>query len=99
MERGGDHVEARSGRSGPVGLFSAGGVRLGSQFQYSLLELNKPFVVGVNVVALAVFAFLTWELRRERREQTAAEVPAEAVLPTGSEKSEQPCPQSITSQA
>ena len=56
--------------------------RFGSQFQYSLFELFRPFAIGVNLVALAVFAFLTWELRREQKERATAELPADAVLRT-----------------
>lgn len=39
--------------------------RLGSQFEYSLLQPEKPFVFGVNIFALAIWVFLTYRLRTE----------------------------------
>jgi hypothetical protein len=39
--------------------------RLGSQFEYSLLQLDKPLTIGINLFALAVVVFLTVQLRKE----------------------------------
>src|SRR6185437_12301293 len=38
--------------------------RFGSQFQYSLFEAGKPFVFGVNLLALFVFLWLIYRSRR-----------------------------------
>jgi hypothetical protein len=47
--------------------------RLGSQFQYSLLEGDKPFVIGINVFA---FAMLAWIIRRSHALAYPAAAPA-----------------------
>lgn len=39
--------------------------RLGSQFEYSLLQPDKPLTIGINLFALAVVVFLTVQLRKE----------------------------------
>jgi hypothetical protein len=36
---------------------------IGSEFRYSLLQPDKPFTIGVNVFALAIFAYFTYRLR------------------------------------
>jgi len=33
---------------------------LGSQFTYSLLQMNAPFVIGVNLLAIAICAYLLY---------------------------------------
>lgn len=38
-----------------VGFFTA----FGSGFNYSMMDTSKPFIIGVNVVALAIAAWLT----------------------------------------
>ena len=37
--------------------------RLGSQFEYSLLQADKPLVVGINLFAVAVLCLLVFRLR------------------------------------
>jgi len=41
-----------------VGMF----YRFGSQFQYSLFQADKPFVLGVNIFALVIVGWLVWRL-------------------------------------
>lgn len=36
--------------------------RLGSEYNYSLLQLDKPWLIGVNILALAIFLFLTKQI-------------------------------------
>jgi hypothetical protein len=38
---------------------------LGSTFNYSLLDPNKPFVIGINVFALLVALWLVRQIRRQ----------------------------------
>jgi hypothetical protein len=40
-------------------------VRLGSQFEYSILQADKPLTFGVNLLAVGVVLFLTRQVRRE----------------------------------
>lgn len=66
--------------------FESGGnflARLGSQFEVSLLQPDKPFEIGINLVAIAVVVYLGSQLRR-----ASLEMPAEPKIATSPDEAE-----------